>query len=187
MQSGDEFHALSQGDQFMEKNNLEEALACYDAAIANGCDTAHGYSGRALALQALSFHYDAIADFSRAISLSPEDCSLYYSRALSKGFVLDFEGEVADLHKAIELCLKKDDLNRAYKNKAKENAFFRLHSGDLTAFFKSALSNAELSLEMDLKGRQRIENASNPEEKAHWKESYDRQRSTLLAHVKMRR
>ena len=93
--------ALKSGLAFESKNQFEAALSCYDEAINSGVKEA--YALRAFCLQRLFFDLDAIADFDKAIKISPEDCNLYFGRHESRYEVGNYEGAIDDLKKAIEL------------------------------------------------------------------------------------
>ena len=54
-------------------------------------------------------YQSALADFSKAIELSPKDASLYQERAETEIELKEYDAALADLNKALEL--KPDDLN----------------------------------------------------------------------------
>ncbi len=135
---------------------------------------------RASCLQGLKYHYDAIEDFDKAIQLSPKDCNNYFTRSVSKGAVLDYEGQVADLEKAIELSRIKNDLNKVYDEKVKKNG----HNG-ITGFLKLMLLNAKMDLEYDMEWRKKILDAS-PEQKAKLEKMFQERKELRLKNVKRR-
>ena len=87
------YRSFEKGKQFYLDRQTNEALQHFDIAIENGYE-GDVYDLRAACLQALGYDYDAIEDFNKAISLSPNDCNKYFSRSVSKRSILDFEGEL---------------------------------------------------------------------------------------------
>src|SRR5262249_20484989 len=83
----------------------QEAVNCFDKAIECGLEDAELFETRGSCLQSLEWHLDAIDDFTRAISLEPDDCNLYFQRAISKTASGDQLGFEADIQQAI--CLSK--------------------------------------------------------------------------------
>ena len=69
----------------------------------------------------LKDYYGAIADYTKAIELDPDDASAYYNRGVAKNYLKDYYGAIADYTKAISL---DPDNASAYKNRgiAKENS-----------------------------------------------------------------
>lgn len=120
--------AFEQGKKFYEHRQDKEALTCFDKALENGFE--YGvFELRAFCLQALGYDLDAIDDFTRAIAESPDDCNLYFARAMSKNGVDDFQGSVDDLEKAVELSKVDNDLNQSYRASAMEQGSKDGHTG----------------------------------------------------------
>lgn len=118
----DGIKALEKGKKhFTEKQN-RSALDWFDKAIEYGVEH-EVYGLRAMCLQALDFHLDAIDDFNKAILLSPDDCNLYYMRSISKSAIGDVDGCVADLEEAVRLSKADNEMNRSYDIGAKEQGW----------------------------------------------------------------
>jgi tetratricopeptide (TPR) repeat protein len=127
-------HALHEGDRLKLSKHFDEALAFYDKAIER--QIGEGHNGRAVCLQALSYHIDALSDFDKAIHFSPGDCNIYFMRAWSRIRLGDNDGAISDMHKAIELSKVKNELNRIYNEystKNGENSIHDLYVADLPA------------------------------------------------------
>lgn len=88
-------HIMARSDQ--------EALDCFDEAIRCGFESADVFALRGTCLQSLSWELDAIEDFTKAISLEPEDCNFHFQRAMVRSSVGDTVGFEADLQEAIRL------------------------------------------------------------------------------------
>jgi tetratricopeptide (TPR) repeat protein len=91
---------LEKGKQLYLSNQIKDAIFYLDSAINSGFDT-DAYEVRGNCLQRLDYHYNAIDDFDKAIEINPLKFSSYYSRAKSKKAILDFTGQIEDLHNAI--------------------------------------------------------------------------------------
>jgi tetratricopeptide (TPR) repeat protein len=98
----------------------QEAVDCFDKALECGIEDAELFGLRGSCLQSLEWHLDAIDDFTRAISLEPDDCNLYFQRAMSKTATGDQLGFQADIQQAIRLSKMDNALNRNYNQGAKE-------------------------------------------------------------------
>jgi len=112
---------LEKGKRLYNSNQIHDALVYLDHAINLGYDT-DAYEIRGHCLQKLDYHYKAIEDFDKAIEMNPLEFSYYYSRAVSKKAILDFTGQIEDLHNAIYY------FNR---NKNVENNFLKVFETDL--------------------------------------------------------
>lgn len=118
-------YALHEGTKFLLLKDFETALPYFDKTIEY--DVEEGYKQRAICLQALSYHIDALADFDKAIQLSPEDCNIYFMRALSKVQLGDNDGAIFDMHTAIRLSQVKNEINRVYNEARIKNGEGSLH------------------------------------------------------------
>ena len=72
------------------------------------------YNNRGVAKKSLKDYYGAIADYTKAIELRPDDALLIYNRGVAKNYLEDYYGAIADYTKAIEL--NPDDAS-AYNNR----------------------------------------------------------------------
>jgi hypothetical protein len=133
-----------------EKNKaFNDALEKFDLCISHQF-VHQTYTFRAMCLQALRFDLDAIDDFNMAIPLSPNDCNLYYLRAMSKSLVADIDGCVSDLKIAIELAKKKSDFVSNYDEAARLQGY----KNGVIEFYESYLDdyqNLEIGLSEDVK------------------------------------
>ena len=107
--------AFKEGEKhYLEKRSLE-AVECFDKAIECGFEQETSiYFMRGSCLQELDWNLDAIDDFSKAISLEPQDCNNYFMRALSKGATGDSAGCIADLQEAIRMSKVENSTNEEY-------------------------------------------------------------------------
>jgi tetratricopeptide (TPR) repeat protein len=117
--------AFNEGNKYFLSKDFEKALPYYDKTIQNNIE--EGYNQRAMCLQALKYHIDALADFDNAIEISPQDCNIYYMRSLSRVQLDDNSGAISDVHKAIELSQVKNEINRVYNEGRIKNGESSLH------------------------------------------------------------
>ncbi len=112
---------FEKGKELYFADQFQEAIIHLDNAIISG--THHeAYKLKGNCLQKLDYHYNAIEDFDKAIEANPLDFSNYYSRAISKKAILDFTGQIEDLHNAIYYYKKNTIL---------ENSMLRSFENDL--------------------------------------------------------
>jgi len=114
------YHAFEDGKGHYSARRDQEAVDCFDKAIECGLEDADVFALRGSCLQSLEWNLDAIDDFTRAISLQPDDCNLYFQRAMSKTATGDQSGFEADMQQAILLSKVDSPLNRNYNQGAKE-------------------------------------------------------------------
>jgi tetratricopeptide (TPR) repeat protein len=112
---------FEKGKELYNASQFQEAIIHLDNAINLGSDY-DVYKLKGNCLQKLDYHYNAIEDFDKAIEANPFDFSNYYSRAVSKKAILDFTGQVEDLHNAIHYYKKNTIL---------ENSILRSFENDL--------------------------------------------------------
>ncbi|MBF4516888.1 hypothetical protein IRZ71_11050 [Flavobacterium sp. ANB] len=112
---------LEKGKRLYNSNQIQDALIYLDNAINLGFDNG-AYEIRGNCFQKLDYHYKAIEDFDKAIEMNPLEFSYYYSRAVSKKAILDFTGQIEDLHNAIYYYKR---------NKSVENNFLKIFETDL--------------------------------------------------------
>jgi tetratricopeptide (TPR) repeat protein len=108
------YKAFEDGKKYFAERRDQEAVDCFDTAVENGFEGATLFSLRASCLQSLEWDSDAIDDFTKAISLEPEDCNHYFQRAMSKNAIGDQQGFLADIQEAIRLSKVDNALNRNY-------------------------------------------------------------------------
>jgi tetratricopeptide (TPR) repeat protein len=184
----DGFDFFQKGRECYLNRQTEEALMNLDKAFENGfaenfpTEATNLYDMRAGCLQELGYDYDAINDFDKSIALSPNDCNKYFSRSISKGAILDLEGAVADLEKAIELSKIDNELNREYNDEAQKQGYKNGAAG----MFVMRLAMAKMDLDSEIKDRESIENATTPKEKEFWQNTYDERREKRLSRTKKR-
>ena len=183
----DGFDFFQKGQDCYLKRQSDDALSYFDKALENNfienfpTETTKLFDMRGGCLQELSYDYDAINDFDRSISLSSNDCNKFFSRSVSKGAVLDFEGEVADLERAIELSKIDNELNREYNDEAQKQGY-----KNVAGMYQMRLVMAKMNLDSEIKDRESIENATTPKEKEFWQNTYDESREKRLSRIKKR-
>lgn len=96
---------FERGKQLYYSNQYQDALLHLDLAVNSGFDSGI-FEVRGNCLQKMDYHYRAIEDFDKAIEIDPLEYSNYYSRAISKKAILDFTGQIEDLHNAIHYYKK---------------------------------------------------------------------------------
>ena len=184
----DGFDFFQKGQDCYFNRQTNEALSYFEKAFEYGfaetfpSEATKLYDLRAGCLQELNFHYDAINDFDKSIILSSNDCNKYFSRSTSKGAILDFEGAVADLEKAIELSKIDNELNREYNDEAQKQGYKNGAAG----MFVMRLAMAKMDLDSEVKDRGEIENAATPKDKEFWQNTYDEKREKRLGRIKRR-
>lgn len=99
------------------------ALELFDIAIEKGCDDMRAFRFRAICLRDLNYDLEAIEDLDKCIKMEPHMGSLYYDRAVTKQWIYDFEGSVADYEKAIELSKIANDDTRYWNEYAVKTGF----------------------------------------------------------------
>ena len=103
----------------------------------------------------LEDHYGAIADYTKAIELLPNDAIAYYNRGLSKDILGDISGAMADYDKAIELDPNDDyfysnrggikiDLEDYYGAISDYSKVIELNPNDADAYYNRGISKFEL-------------------------------------------
>ena len=133
--------AFAEGEEHYFAKRDPEALKCFDKAIACGyTQDANVFSMRGNCLQVLAWDLDAIDDFSQAIALDPEDCNLYFMRAISKCAIGMAEEGIIDLKEAVRLSLNDSARNADYCMKAKEIGW-RSHTARYEAEIQSQLTS----------------------------------------------
>lgn len=113
-------HAFEVGKKHFADRRDQEAVDCFDKAVECGFEDVALFGLRGSCLQSLKWHIDAIYDFTKAISLEPQDCNLYFQRAMSKSSTGDQQGFLADIQDAIRLSKVDSALNRNYNLGAKD-------------------------------------------------------------------
>lgn len=139
------------------------------------------YSIRGGCLQEFGYDFDAINDFDKLIALSPNDSNNYFMRSASKNTILDYEGEIDDLEKAIHLSTNDSPLNRNYNTGARTMGY-----ESVLRFYQQALFCAKIDLQAKLEDIQEIENASNIERKEFLQKQNDDKIARRLDKIKRR-
>ena len=73
----------NQGAAFMAKGEYDQAIACFDKALAIEPSFAEAYCNRGTAYYEKGQYDPAISDFSRAIEINPDSAEAYYNRAVA--------------------------------------------------------------------------------------------------------
>ena len=145
-------------------------------------DASNFYDLRAACLQEFGYDYDAIDDFDISIKLSPNDCNKYFSRSISKNAVLDYEGAILYLQKAIEVSVLDNEHNKTFNEQALEQGF----QGGACEYYQLSLVRARMYLEEDLQSVQRIKDSSSQNDKQFWQDLYDQRKNKKLNRIKRR-
>lgn len=117
--------AMLQGNKYFLTNDFNTALPYYEQAIQSNIPD--GYNQRAMCLQALNYHAEALPDFDKAIEASPQDCNIYYMRAMSRIKLRDNTGAISDMRAAIELSQVDNEMNRVYNEGRIKDGGLPLH------------------------------------------------------------
>lgn len=89
--------------------DLQEALECYDKALAIDGNLAEAHNGRGWVLCRLRNYDEAIASLNRALSIKPDYASALANRAVALQELLRFDEAMADCNRAVALA--PDDVN----------------------------------------------------------------------------
>ncbi|OXA82108.1 hypothetical protein SAMN05444397_101850 [Flavobacterium aquidurense] len=159
------FENLEKARKFYLANKYEEALVCL-STFSNSDAHPEAYKLKGDCLQRMDFHYNAIEDFDKAIETNPLEFSNYYSRAVSKKAILDFTGQIEDLHNAIYYYNKSAVLKRS-----------------VLRAFESDLLSAKMNIETLAKNASEITRTPTLEIKTHITESLHLIRKVKLKNV----
>ena len=154
---------------YLERNEYSEALPLLDKAIELG--QKEGYYNRGLCLQALEFNLDAIDDFTKAISIAPNDCNLYFCRGNSKITLKDYDSAIEDGEKALQLAERGLSENKKYDEAAiaqGSNSAGSLY-GIMIGVWKMMQGDPKIQKLLQERFKQRLE-SSLPEDIAYVKE-----------------
>lgn len=135
------------GEQKFFNEDWKNALYYFDRSIENGHYKDDIFEFRGTCLQALGYDFDAIKDFDKAIYFFPTNCNLYYFRSISKQTILDYEGAISDIKKAIELSKLDNNLNKIYNENAINNGF----KNGVVGMYEIALYGAKSKLKNDIR------------------------------------
>ncbi|WFU28175.1 tetratricopeptide repeat protein [Bradyrhizobium sp. CB1717] len=89
--------------------DLQQALECYDKALAIDANLAEAHNGRGWVLCRLRNYDEAIASLNRALSIKPDYASALANRAIALQELLRFDDAMADCNQAIALA--PDEMN----------------------------------------------------------------------------
>ena len=71
----------------------------------------------------------AIADYTKAIEINPQDVGAYTNRGIAKNGLKDYQGAIADWTKVIELIPKSGLSGLSYRNRGVDKAWIEDHEG----------------------------------------------------------
>jgi hypothetical protein len=125
-------HYLAGGKDHTIASHIQQALDCFDSAIALGFEGGGIYGLRGSCLQILGFDLD-----------EPSDCNLFFMRSGSRGAVGDLRGRVSDLKEAIRLAAADNTANRSYDALANERGY----RNGVAAMFTAEMCVAEQDVE----------------------------------------
>ena len=98
----------------MKKLKLFVLFSLLTATFSFGQKTAQDYYNSGNAKDDLQDYRGAIADYTKAIELKPDNANAYFNRGLAKKKLQDYRGAIADYNKAIELI---PNYANAYNNR----------------------------------------------------------------------
>ena len=175
--------AASLGTALMRLGRLEEAIACYDKALALKPDYAEACNNRGNALQMLRRYDEALASYDRALVARPDHAETLNNRGVTLYELRRFEDAVVDYQAAIAA---RPDYAEAFFNLGnalqKLNRFdAALASYDKTLALRPEYAEGHNSRGLALKEMRQIEQASASYRKAiaikpdypeaHWNEA----------------
>jgi tetratricopeptide (TPR) repeat protein len=94
---------LNQGNERLDKEDFQGAIADYNKAIELDPNFALAYSSRGYAYDNLKQWQKAIADYNQAIKLDPNSVAAYYNRGVFYGNLKQWQKAIADYNQAIKL------------------------------------------------------------------------------------
>lgn len=94
---------FKKGQDLSAKGRYEEAVACYDNALALDSDDDALWHNKAIALRKLARHEEAVACYDRALELKPGDGKTWSSKAVALGALGRHEEELTCCERALEL------------------------------------------------------------------------------------
>lgn len=98
-----EFDYLAKAKKNMEEEKYHEVISLCDKALKINKDLPQAYSFRGNAKYNLGQYDIAVADFSLAIEIEPEDAEHYYDRSWSYCNMDNYEDAIIDMTKALEI------------------------------------------------------------------------------------
>jgi len=98
---------------------------------------AAAYYNRGRAKRSLEDYKGAIADYTKAIELTPEFVMAYNNRGNTKADLEDYEGAIADYTKAIELTSKVENQNVLLKNRGNTKTDLEDYEGAIADYTKA--------------------------------------------------
>ena len=90
-------------DDLTRQERIQEAIACYDQAIAHQADYAMAYANRGVALAYLQKFSDALASYNQALALDAEYITVYNNRALALLALGQIDAALESCNQAISL------------------------------------------------------------------------------------
>jgi tetratricopeptide (TPR) repeat protein len=97
---------LERGEQALDKEDLDSAIAYFNAAIVTDPKNAVAYSRRGLAYGKKGDDVQAIADYTEAVRLRPSFGDGYNNRGAAYLQAKDYKRAIQDFEEAIRLCPK---------------------------------------------------------------------------------
>ncbi|MFD1605263.1 tetratricopeptide repeat protein [Flavobacterium artemisiae] len=144
-------------------NEIDQALTYLDKAVEMGINDGI-FEYRGCCLQELDYHYNAIEDFNKAIFQNPDNFANYFSRAISKGAILDYQGKLEDLKTVSILCKNSEDLKTC----------------------TTQILITEMDIEAEEKNKEKLENAKTHELRKNIEDSLNMIKQVKLKHIKRR-
>lgn len=113
---------FEKGVKLFQNFQHSEALICFDNAINLNYHKYENriYGYRAWCLLTFNYNLEAIEDFDLAINEDSNNSNNYYGRSISKGRIGNFQGEIDDLKKALQIHQLDNKINKERKARDKK-------------------------------------------------------------------
>ncbi|HJT85147.1 MAG TPA: tetratricopeptide repeat protein [Nitrososphaeraceae archaeon] len=107
---------VNEGEKYANKNNLEESMRCFDAAINLDPKNDLALGDKALILEIFGKYEEALTFFSRALKINPANSITWHNKGLTFIRLNRLDEAIECFDKAIEL---KKDYAKAWYNKGR--------------------------------------------------------------------
>jgi tetratricopeptide (TPR) repeat protein len=131
---------MTQADEFYQQKQFDSAQVYYTRAIREDNGNFRAFNSRGLTRINLKEHYEAIADFGRALEINPASATAFNNRGLAKFYLGDREGAIKDYVKALEI---DPDFAVTLKNRGTAHLQLQQYDQALQDFEKATTLNAE--------------------------------------------